>query len=127
MLGLSDLDDPGTGEGDETRSDPIEAARERGRQKAVDVILGTDDELAATADGGLSMDAIEFARSCPSVDPESVADYDENTQPYRKADRSGRLPPRGERGNPVNYERSIQVNEARAALREFRDYQERTD
>ena len=127
MLGLPDSDDDPTAPGDETPSDPIDAARERGRRKAVDVILGTDDELAATADGGLSMDAIKFARSCPSVDPESVADYDENTRPYRKADRSGGLPPRGERGDPVNYERSIQVNEARAALREFRDYQERTD
>ena len=127
MLGLSDLDDDPTAPGDETRSDRIDAARERGRRKAVDVILGMDDDPAVTADGGLSLDAIKLAESNPSMDPESVVDYDENTQPYRKADRSGRLPPRGERGAPVNYERSIQVNEARAALREFRDYQERTD
>ena len=126
MLGLPDLDnDPTTGWADAS-TDPIEAARERGRRKAVDVIVGTDDELAATADGGLSIDAIRWAEANPNVDPEAVAKYDENTRPYQRAHADGRLPARGVPGDPGNYDRSHELNEAKAALREYREREQRT-
>jgi len=126
MLGLPDLDnDPTTGWVDAS-TDPIEAARERGRRKAVDVIVGTDDELAATADGGLSIDAIRWAEANPNVDPEAVAKYDENTRPYRETDRTAVLPPRGEPGDPTNRDRFVVLAEAKAALREYRELENRT-
>jgi hypothetical protein len=126
MLGLPDLDnDPTTGWADAS-TDPIEAARERGRRKAVDVIVGTDDELAATADGGLSIDAIRWAEANPNVDPEAVAKYDENTRPYRETDRTVELPPRGEPGDPTNRDRFVVLAEAKAALREYRELENRT-
>ena len=121
----NDENDPTTGWADAS-TDPIEAARERGRQKAVDVIVGTDDELAATADGGLSIEAIRWAEANPDADPEAVAKYDENTRPYRETDRTVELPPRGEPGNPANRDRFVVLAEAKAALREYREREEGT-
>ena len=127
MLDFSgdDISTPAPSEG--TSSDRIEDARERGRKKAVAVAVGMDDDPLAFGDGGLSLDAIKLAKSNPDLDPESVVEYDRKTQATREAERTARLSPRGDRGDGQNWDRQAEWNEAQAALREFRDYQERTD
>lgn len=115
-----------TAPGDERSSDPIDKAIERGRKRALSILLDEPDEPGVAVDGGLHPATIRWLAAHPDADTEAVLAYDRNTRPYRDTTPAGTLPPSGDPGSSVNHLRSVEVNAARAAIRQYYGLEERT-
>jgi|APHM01.1.fsa_nt_gi hypothetical protein len=126
MVRLDSLDDAPTGDTGEQLLEHVESARERGRRRALDIITGGEREPEHVADGGLHPDTIRWLEANPDADTEAALRYEEHTREHRDAVESTGLPPRGDPGAESNYARSVELNAARRAIRQYHDLEERS-
>jgi|APHM01.1.fsa_nt_gi hypothetical protein len=127
---MTDFDDwisSPTGEEGDSPESARERARQRGRRRAIAVITNAEDSLPLASDGGLHPDTIRWLAANPEASTQAALKYDRARGPYRGISEQVPETARGEPGSPQNYARSVEVNAARAAIRQYRDLEGRTD
>lgn len=121
MVFLPDLDETVTGDGDSDDESGVSGARRHARKAVVEHV--TDDTVppGALPDGGLMPQTMEWLEATQGADIEAAKEYDRKLREQRRLEDGLPVPPSGKTVSDANFFRSVSVNEARAALGEYRE------